>query len=447
VYVNSKVVFKDYNPQQGLLLPPSIDELVANNHPVRIVSAVIDGLDLDGLIKTYKGGGTSSHHPRMLLKIIVYGYLCNIFSSRKLEEATQQNIHFMWLAAMSKPDHNTINRFRSERLKDEIRTIFTQIVLLLEKEGFVSLETCFVDGTKLEANANRYTFVWGKAIKKSKERMAKQLEELWNYTQTVTAQELKQATQPDFKNITKSKVERLVKKIDQALKKKKIPSKVRQKINYAKKNWPQSLEKYKDQEKVLKGRNSFSKTDNDATFMRMKEDHMRNGQLKPGYNLQISTHDQFILHYSIHANPGDTKTLKPHLQSFEKHYKRVPAEVVADAGYGSANNYQLLKRKKIMPYVKYNYFDKEQKAKSRNKVIEQKIKDEKTLKLYTEVSKLLNTGRGIKLRKKRAHDVETVFAEIKSNKGFRRFYLRGKEKVEIEAGLLAIAHNLRKKAA
>ena len=165
MYVNSKVVFKDYNPQQGLLLPPSIDELIANNHPVRTVSSVIDGLDLDGLIKTYKGGGTSSHHPRMLLKIIVYGYLCNIFSSRKLEEATKQNIHFMWLAAMSRPDHNTINRFRSERLKDEIRTIFTQIVLLLEKEGLVSLETCFVDGTKLEANANRYTFVWGKAIK------------------------------------------------------------------------------------------------------------------------------------------------------------------------------------------------------------------------------------------------------------------------------------------
>lgn len=447
VFRNSKVIFKDYNPQQGQLLPPSFDELIANNHPVRIVSTVIDALDLDGLVKSYKGGGTSSHHPRMLLKVLVYGYLCNIFSSRKLEEAIQQNIHFMWLAAMSRPDHNTINRFRSERLKDQIKTIFTQVVLLLEKEGLVSLQTTFVDGTKIEANANRYTFVWGRAIKKSKERMAKQLEEMWNYTQQIAAEEIRNTAPVEFKKITKQKVESLVKKIDRALKGKKIPSRVRQKINYAKKNWPGNLKKYGQYEKILKKRNSFSKTDTDASFMRMKEDHMRNGQLKPAYNLQISTHDQFILHYSLHSNPGDTKTLEPHIKSFENQYKRTPKEVVADAGYGSAYNYRMLKRKKITPYVKYNYFDREQKAKARNKPIETKITDPNIVKLYTEVNNLLNTERGIKLRKQRSHDVETVFAQIKNNKGFRKYSLRGIQKVEIETGLLAIAHNLKKKAA
>ena len=146
----AKIIFKEYNPNQGLLLPPSFDELITNNHPVRIINSVIDGLNLDGLIKYYKGGGTSSHHPRMLLKILVYGYLCNIYSSRKLEEATQQNVHFMWLAALTRPDHNTINRFRSERLKNEIKNIFTQVVLLLEKEGLVSLQTAFVDGIELD---------------------------------------------------------------------------------------------------------------------------------------------------------------------------------------------------------------------------------------------------------------------------------------------------------
>lgn len=103
----------------------------------------------------------------MLLKVLIYGYLSNIYSSRKLEQALKENIHFMWLSGMNRPDHNTINRFRSERLKGKLKSLFTQIVLLLEKEGIVSLTTTFVDGTKIEANANRYTFVWGRAIKKN----------------------------------------------------------------------------------------------------------------------------------------------------------------------------------------------------------------------------------------------------------------------------------------
>ena len=114
-------------------------------------------MDIRSLIRDYKPGGTSCYHPKMLLKVLVYGYLCNIYSSRKLEQALKENVHFMWLSAMSRPDHNTLNRFRSERLKDQIKEIFTQVVLLLEKEGLVSLRTTFVDGTKIEANANRYT--------------------------------------------------------------------------------------------------------------------------------------------------------------------------------------------------------------------------------------------------------------------------------------------------
>lgn len=444
---NTKVVFKNYTPNQGQLLPPSLDELILNNHPVRVVNTVIDGLHLEGLIKTYKGGGTSSHHPRMLLKILVYGYLCNIYSSRKLEEATYQNIHFMWLAGMTKPDHNTINRFRSERLKDELKAIFTQVVLLLEEEGLVSLQTTFVDGTKMEANANRYTFVWGKAVKKSKERIAQQLEELWSYTQQIAREELNDTQPIEFKEISAKQVEQVVKKIDCALKDKKIPSKIRQKINYAKKNWSVNLKKYSQYEKMLDGRNSFSKTDNDATFMRMKEDHMRNGQLKPAYNLQISTHDQFILHYSIHSNPADTKTLEPHIASFEQQYKRTPEEVVADAGYGSAQNYQMLKKKNILPYIKYSYFDREQRARKRNKPVKNPIVHPEIIASYAEALNLLTNPRGIMLRKQRPHDVETVFAQIKNNKNFRRFNLRGTHKVEIEIGLIALAHNLKKWAA
>lgn len=206
------------------------------------------------------------------------------------------------------------------------------------------------------------------------------------------------------------------------------------------KNWSKNLEKYKQQEELLQQRNSYSKTDTDATFMRMKEDHMKNGQLIPAYNLQISTNKQYILHYSIHHNPTDTKTLKPHLAGFEQHYHRVPKELVADAGYGSEENYNLLKSKKIKPYVKYNYFRKDQKSGQ----ITSSESNPKLAKIREKAYKLLNIVKGIKLRKQRCHDVEPVFAEIKHNKNFKRFMLRGNDKVEIEVGLLAIAHNLKK---
>ena len=119
-------VFKAYHQRQVMLLPPSLDELIAINHPVRVVDEVLSKIDIQPLVRQYKTGGTSSYHPGMLLKVLVYAYINNIYSSRKIEEALQQNIHFMWLSGMSTPDHNTINRFRGERLKEPLKKIFTQ---------------------------------------------------------------------------------------------------------------------------------------------------------------------------------------------------------------------------------------------------------------------------------------------------------------------------------
>jgi len=166
-----KPVFKSYNQRQMMLLPPSLDEIIEENHPVLIVDQVIDNVDDGVLVKQYKGGGTSSYHPRMLQKVMVYSYLCNIYSSRRMESALKENIHFMWLSGMSRPDHNTLNRFRSEKLKDVIKEIFAQVVMMLVDPGHVSLKDVYVDGTKIEANANRFIFVWGNAIKTSKARM------------------------------------------------------------------------------------------------------------------------------------------------------------------------------------------------------------------------------------------------------------------------------------
>ena len=161
-----------------MLLPPSLEEKIAEHHPVRIVSRVIESINITALEKQYQGGGTSSYHPKMMLKVLVYSYLTNIYSSRKIEEALQQNIHFMWLSGFGEPDHNTINRFRGERLQGVLKPIFVQVVELLAEAGLMSLKEIYTDGTKIEANANRYTFVWGKAIKTNKEKMKRQLDEL-----------------------------------------------------------------------------------------------------------------------------------------------------------------------------------------------------------------------------------------------------------------------------
>lgn len=492
------------------LLPPSLEELIATNHPVRVVNQVIDQIDLEPLLSSYRGGGASSYHPRMLLKVLVYGYLENIYSSRKLEAAVQQNVHFMWLTGMSRPDHNTINRFRSDRLKSVLKQIFSQVVALLVEQGVLTMKQAYLDGTKIEANANRYTFIWGKSIKTSKERIKRQLEELWRYAQKIASDDLADISPTDYEQIDPEQVEATIDKLNTILKDKPISKEVRQKLGYAKKNWPSKLKEYKQKEKLLGRRSSYSKTDVAATFMRMKDDHMQNGQLKPGYNLQLSTQDQFILHYTIHQSTTDHGTLQPHLDSFEKLHGTLPKELCADSGYGSEQNYEYLADKQIVAYVKYNYFHKEQSKKWKEDAFKStnfyynadkdcyycpmgqamenigsykrqttdgfkqtitryqaqnckgcplrgschKTKANRVIEVNHNLNKhrqivrnMLTSIKGIEHRKKRPWDVEAVFGAIKANRNFKRFTLRGLDKVEIETGLLAIAHNLKKMAA
>ena len=134
--------------------------LLPRTHPVRIVNQVLNKIDIEPLLQKYTGGGSSSFHPRMLLKVLVFAYINNNYSSRKIEAALKENIHYMWLSGMSAPDHNTINRFRSERLKEVLRQVFTQVVMLLAEQGLLNIKELYTDGTKIEASANRYTFVW-----------------------------------------------------------------------------------------------------------------------------------------------------------------------------------------------------------------------------------------------------------------------------------------------
>lgn len=507
-----KVKFKQNHQNQLMAFPPSLEELISADHPVRIVNEVLDKVDITGLVQQYKSGGTSSYHPRMLLKVLVYAYINNIYSSRRIEDAVCNNIQYMWLAGMAKPDHNTINRFRGERLQKTLQPIFTQVVLLLCEAGLLNIKELYTDGTKIEANANRYSFVWGKSISTNRERIKEQLNQLWQYAQKVAASEMDDTDPTSFDKIDADKVTATIEKINEALKDKPVSKEIKQKLNYAKKHWPPALDKYEEQEKVLgEQRGSYSKTDPAATFMRMKEDHMKNGQLKPAYNVQISTNNQFIASYSIHQSTTDTTTLIDHLNHHIQSFKQKPSNITADAGYGSEQNYQWLEDKGITAYVKHNQFDRMQNETIRNKkpfaanrLSYDPVKDEYTCpsgkpmkhiyqtqrptragymqtidayravkckgcplreqchqqkgnrvievsnnynRLKQRAEKRLKTRKGIEKRKKRCYDTEPVFANIKHNHNFKRFMLRGIEKVNIETGLLALAHNLRKIAA
>lgn len=167
----AKVVFKSYNPNDSLLLPPCLGDYLPQNHPVRVVSAIIDRLDLSEIESDYKGGGASSYNPKMLLKVIVYAYLNNVYSGRQMEKLLIENIAYMWLSGMQTPDFRTINIFRSKRLANKFDKIFTQIVLLLNEEGLVSLKVQYIDGTKIESVANKYTFVWKGSTEKNKAKL------------------------------------------------------------------------------------------------------------------------------------------------------------------------------------------------------------------------------------------------------------------------------------
>ena len=182
-------VFKPYNQRQMLALPPALEDLIPKGHPVRVVNEVINQINFEPLVKAYHIRGGSSYHPQMLLKVLVYGYVTNTYSSRKLAAACKENVYFMWLSAMSYPDHNTINRFRGVRLKHALRSVFEDVVELLAREGLLSIDEIYTDGTKMEANANRYTFVWKKSIQTNKEKMKKQLQDIWNYAQNMATDE------------------------------------------------------------------------------------------------------------------------------------------------------------------------------------------------------------------------------------------------------------------
>lgn len=319
---------------QPALLPPDLEELIPEDHLVRVVNRVFDELDLEPILKEYKGGGTSSYHPRMMLKVLVYAYTQRANSSRQIAKGLRENVNFMWISGNNRPDFRTINRFRSSVMKEGIEVVFSEVLEYLIEGGYVKLENYFLDGTKIEANANKYKWVWAKSTAKYKARLQEKIQELLVKIEAENDAEQEAYGDKDLKEmggenkggggIDSTELKRRIDRLNERLADKMKDKRTAKAMRTLQEDYLPRQKKYEEHEKLLAGRNSYAKTDHDATFMRMKEDAMQNGQLKPGYNVQIGTENQFVVGFTVHQKAHDMSCLIPHLNQVREYLGRLP---------------------------------------------------------------------------------------------------------------------------
>jgi transposase len=504
----SKPVFKKYEQHQAMLLPPSVEELIPAGHLVRTVNRTIDALNIDALLETYTGGGASAFHPLMMLKVLVYAYVSKTYSSRRIAKALREDINYMWLSGMQQVDFRTINLFRAGRLKDTIDAVFGSLVLFLDAHQYINLRDYFVDGTKQEANANRHSHVWRKNTARYKERLQERIRELLTQIDEANRQEDAQYGDQDLPelgehvSITSEELKEQTEKLNAILDKLKPPKEVTKALSELQEKHLPKLEAYERQERLLDGRNSYAKTDPDATFFRLKS-----GELRPSYNVIIGTQKQFLLNYTIHRKASETDRFIEHLEKFHAMTGRWPQSVIGDPAYGSEENYAFLQHHGIAPYLRYNTYAQDIKGQGswalydrRNfayhpatdtyrcpegRTLAFKTVVERTTangfvssaRLYESldcrgcpVARACKKGRGPRtlqrndqlerfkavarmhlaskkgrmLYRNRGTEVESVHGDLKHNQQFRRFHLRGLLKVNVEMALLAIGHNIKK---
>lgn len=506
---------KDYTVFQDsyqLVLPLNLNGLVPEDDSVRLLSHVLEGLDYTQLYKAYSSKGRKyALEPKTMFKILVYAYSQNIYSSRCIEKACRRDINFRWLlAGADAPDHSTIDRFRQKYAASAIEALFYQLINLLHETDEIRYENVFIDGTKIEANANRYSFVWKKTVMKNEVKMHIKIQELIQRVNTDFVQSFPFSSENAFADITsvvtflyqKCRAE----KIEFVYGSGKRPKPLQKQYEQMK-EFQERQEKYDLSNQIFQGRNSFSRTDHDATFMHMKEDHMKNGQLKPGYNIQIGVEAEYITGVGVFSERNDQNTLKPMLQHMEEmnghHYKNV----IADSGYESEEGYLYLEENGYTAYIKPQTYEKWKKRSFKKDISKREnmsydpIHDEYTCHngqkltfrynchkkntsgyissvscyecedctgcLYKEkctkshgnrkmqVSKLFIAKRqvsyeniisekGTKLRLNRSIQVEGAFGVLKNDYKYKRFLTRGKTSVKTEFLFLALGYNINK---
>jgi Transposase and inactivated derivatives len=511
-------VFKQNNQGQISLFPARLDENIAENDLVRLINKIVDAMEIKDLLSGYKGGGTSAYHPRMMLKVLLYAYCQKIYSGRKISQALKRDVAFMWLSGNQSPDFRTINLFRSGRLKTGIEDVFKSLLLFMFDEGYIKIEDYYCDGTIIQADANKHKATWKKNLQRYRERIEARIDETIKEIEELCHEEgLLPDSSPDYQvapedPTREERINNTVEKMNALMQSEK--KEVKQKVKKLAGDLYMDTVKekiYEEKEEICGDRSGYSNTDTDASMMRTKECQE---DLRPGYNVMIGSENQFVTGISVHQNTNDGACFKEHMERREESLpismQGRTALVVADAIFGTEENYTYLNDKGIGSLLKYPLYDKEATLEFKNNLylkenmpydsqrdtflcpngkllifkeetwVENKNKFKSLLRRYEcedcsacphfdkcggnreegskrniqinrkleeykeTFRKKVQTGKGKEKMRQRGHDVETVFGDTKQNQQFRRFHLRGIEKVTIEVTVVAIAHNLRK---
>ena len=309
-----------YNTNQTTL-PLELACILPQDHIFFTIEKVVNALEYSHFHAFYHNFGRPSYHPKMLLATLLFAYSQGIFSGRKIEKMMIENLAMQYLTGQLVVSYRTINRFRvAEGMEELIRNLFIDLNLRLKMEKLVTLDCLFIDGTKIEANANKYSFVWKKATDKFSLKLQEQIQV---YFQEEITPLIHQAIRLDeeepiaseqlieFAQVLEEELEKLNQDIEETPVKGKDERKTQRRklkkvLRKVKDDFSVRAEKYEGYQETFEGRNSFSKTDTDATFMRMKEDHMKSGQLKAAYNLQIATENHLfftMMSFQIRQTP------------------------------------------------------------------------------------------------------------------------------------------------
>lgn len=468
--------------------------LIPEDAPVRLTDAQLEELDYRKLYAAFSSKGRNPvTDPRVLFKVLAYCHQIHIYSNRQVVDACKNRIDVIWLLGDEPvPEQSTIARFR-HRCAEEIEDLFYQYVNYLEEQGETDHEVVFIDGTKLESRAGRYTFCWRGTVEKN---LVKVKEKVWKLTGLKTLSGLQ-------KRLRSTKPTKLV---FGKGKRKSREQREWEELDALRGRWEQYVEAL---EIMGDNRNSYSKTDPDATFMRLKEDHMRNGQLKPAYNVQIAVNSEYITGIEVFSDRTDYKTMEPFLRQTKKKHGKKYKKVTADAGFESLDNYLYLEEDGQISFIKPQNHDIAKTKKYRDQIGRaenmrydpeadtytcamgrtlimyreskdkyskhdvtvshyrcenctgcplrtecckaadpDKPKELRIRKQYLEKRAIseanISSEEGILLRVCRSIQVEGAFGLLKNDFGFRRFLTRGKRNVRTELFLLGMGFNLKK---
>ena len=350
-----------YNVSRQIMLPLNIEWMIPANEPVRLLEHIIEEMDLTELNASRRTQADRAT-PAQLFAILVYAAMNRITSSRAIEKACHRDIHFLYLLNGRKaPDHTTIDRFRKKRFAPVSKKLLAQFGQYLEGLDELSRQQLFIDGTKIESVANKYTFVWKKSILKNREKLIAKASELVEEIELTYGIHIRNGKAIKLSLLKRCR--RCLKQLQRREGLRFVHGSGRRKNKLQKyleelNTYISRLKKYTKQLHIMGERNSYAKTDPDATFMRLKEDAMQNGQLKPAYNIQSGSDSGYVVWVTAGPQPSDTTTLIPFLANYSAHNSTPYKAIVADSGYESEENYAYLNAHGQEAYIKTNDWEK-----------------------------------------------------------------------------------------